>query len=128
MSIEVMRLLQLAAHRDYIQRIEVRVQEDVANYLLNRKRSEVARLEEAASGKQILIRAKAGAAPEFLEFVSYDGNNNEVKFLPFDEPKVLRPRRSDGERGERRERGDRERRPRGDRGHRERGERRERDR
>jgi ribonuclease E len=123
MSIEVTRLLQLAAHRDYIARIEVRVQEDVANYLLNRKRGEIAKLEEA-SGKQITVRAKPGAAPEFLEFVSYDGNNNEVKFLPFDEPKLVRPRRNDRERGERGDRGERS--DRGERGGRERGEREER--
>ena len=49
MSIDVMRMLQLAAHRENIQRIHVRVQEDVANYLLNRKRKEITRLEE--SGK-----------------------------------------------------------------------------
>src|SRR5437763_4571006 len=40
MSIDVMRMLQLAAHRENIYRILVRVQDDVANYLLNRKRQE----------------------------------------------------------------------------------------
>src|SRR5262249_59644971 len=55
MSIEVMRLLQLAAYRDYIHRLEVRVQDDVANYLLNRKRLDVARLEES-TGKMGLVR------------------------------------------------------------------------
>jgi ribonuclease E len=120
-SIEVMRLLQLAAHRDYINRLEVGVHEQVAHYLLNRKRGELARLEEA-SGKQILVRIKPNVAPELVEFLSFDANNNEVKFLPFDEPKVIRPRRERGERGERggRGRGDRER---GDRGDRERGDR-----
>src|ERR671937_2030126 len=38
MSIDVMRMLQLAAHRENIARILVRVQDEVANYLLNRKR------------------------------------------------------------------------------------------
>src|SRR5262249_22678901 len=45
MSIDVMRMLQLAAHRENIHRINVRVHEDVANYLLNRKRKEISRLE-----------------------------------------------------------------------------------
>src|SRR5439155_5504046 len=46
MSLEVIRLLQLAAHREYIRRIEVRVTEAVANYLHNRKRKEINELEE----------------------------------------------------------------------------------
>jgi ribonuclease E len=96
MSIEVMRLLQLAIHREYIQRLEVRVQDDVAHYLLNKKRQEIAKLEET-SGKQIQVRGQAGAAPEFMEFISYDSNSNEVKFLPYDEPPPQRaPRRRDG--------------------------------
>src|SRR5262249_15966190 len=46
MSIDVMRMLQLAAHREPVQRIQVRVADDVANYLLNRKRREISGLEE----------------------------------------------------------------------------------
>ena len=40
MSIDVMRMLQLAAHRDHVHHIEIRVAEDVANYLLNKKRGD----------------------------------------------------------------------------------------
>src|SRR5436853_3770919 len=36
MSIDVMRMLQLAAHRPQVQRIQIHVADDVANYLLNR--------------------------------------------------------------------------------------------
>jgi ribonuclease E len=91
MSIEVMRLLQLAAHRDTLYRIEARVHEDVAFYLLNRKRAEIARLEEASS-KQFFVQGKSGVAPEFMELLCYDNNNNEVKFMPYEEP-VRNPRR-----------------------------------
>ncbi|MCI0638532.1 MAG: Rne/Rng family ribonuclease [Gemmataceae bacterium] len=84
MSIDVMRLVQLAAHREIVQRIEVRVQEDVAHYLLNRKRKEVAQLEE--NGKQIFVRGVVGVSPEYIEFVCFDNNNNEVKFFPYEEP------------------------------------------
>jgi ribonuclease E len=121
-SIEVMRLLQLAAHRDYINRLEVGVHEHVAHYLLNRKRGEIARLEEG-SGKQILVRIKPSVAPEHVDFLSFDANNNEVKFLPFEEPKVIRPRRERGERGERGGRGRGDRGDRGDRGRGDRGDR-----
>jgi ribonuclease E len=89
MSIDVMRLLQLAAHRDQVTRIQVRVAEDVAHYLLNRKRKEITVLEEAGQ-IQVHVSGVAGAAPETLEFLCYDKNNNEVKFMPYEES---RPRR-----------------------------------
>src|SRR6266481_4827609 len=47
MSIDVMRMLQLAAHRENIHRIQIKVAEDVAVYLLNKKRKEITHLEEA---------------------------------------------------------------------------------
>jgi ribonuclease E len=81
MSIDVMRMLQLAAHRENIDRISVRVHDDVANYLLNRKRKEITRLEENGT-IQVTISGTSGVSPELLEFVCYDNNNNEVKFLP----------------------------------------------
>jgi ribonuclease E len=90
MSIEVMRMLQLAAHRDHVYRIEVRVADDVANYLLNKKRGEIARLEESGNN-QVQIRGVIAAPPETLEFTCYDNNNNEVKLFPGELPS--RPRR-----------------------------------
>src|SRR5947209_1967363 len=89
MSIEVMRLLQLAAHKDGVTRIVVRVADDVAHYLLNKKRKEIARLEEGGS-LQVQIQGALGAPPETLEFACYDSNNNEVRFLNYNEE---RPRR-----------------------------------
>ncbi|MCI0685275.1 MAG: Rne/Rng family ribonuclease [Gemmataceae bacterium] len=100
MSIEVMRLLQLAAHREYISRLDVSVQDEVAHYLLNRKRQDIAKLEET-SGKQIQVRGRLNVAPEFLELVSFDNNGNEVKFLPYDEPAPPRPTRRREGRGRR---------------------------
>ncbi len=87
MSIEVMRLLQLAVHRPVVQRIKVQVHEQVAQYLLNRKRKEIFHLEEQG-GKAVAVRSAGTAVPpEHLEFLCYDNNNNEVKFLPFEEPR-----------------------------------------
>src|SRR5205823_2445615 len=89
MSIEVMRLLQLAAHRENIHRIDIRVAEEVANYLLNRKRKEICVLEE--SGKiQVQVTGVTGAPPETLDFVCSDPNNNEVKFLQNEETRARR--------------------------------------
>ncbi|HTU17240.1 MAG TPA: Rne/Rng family ribonuclease [Gemmataceae bacterium] len=90
MSIDVMRMIQLAAHREYVHHIEIRVAEDVANYLLNKKRREIARLEEAGN-ILVQIRGTSAAPPETLEFVCYDNNNNEVKLFPTELP--MRPRR-----------------------------------
>jgi hypothetical protein len=58
--------------------------------LLNKKRKEIARLEEAGE-IQTVITGQIGVSPETLEFVCYDNNNNEVKFLPSNED--VRPRR-----------------------------------
>jgi ribonuclease E len=93
MSIDVMRLLQLAAHRDFVARVQVRVSEEVAAYLLNKKRREVTRLEETGN-ITVQVHAAPGAPPEFLEFLCYDNNNNEVKLpYPPDERSGSRPRR-----------------------------------
>jgi ribonuclease E len=89
MSIDVMRLLQLAAHRENIHRIQARVHEDVASYLLNRKRKEISRLEESGE-LQVTISAAAGVSPELLELTCFDNNNNEIKFLTYED---TRPRR-----------------------------------
>src|SRR5439155_24473369 len=45
MSIDVMRLLQLAAHKEAVGRVQVRVHAAVGEYLLNRKRGEICQLE-----------------------------------------------------------------------------------
>ncbi|MBL8793654.1 MAG: Rne/Rng family ribonuclease [Planctomycetia bacterium] len=85
MSIDVMRLVQLAAHRPTVARVEIKVAEEVALYLLNKKRRELARLEETGE-IQVNVTGKLGAAPEALEFVCYDNNNSEVKVLHQEEP------------------------------------------
>jgi ribonuclease E len=81
MSIDVMRLIQLAAHREQISRIQVTVAEEVAGYLLNKKRKEISQLEEQR-GIQVFVSGKAGGPPEMLDFVCYDSNNSEMKVFP----------------------------------------------
>ncbi|HZT82740.1 MAG TPA: Rne/Rng family ribonuclease, partial [Gemmataceae bacterium] len=82
MSIEVMRMLQLAAHRPSVARVQVTVADEVAHYLLNKKRKDIGRLEETGN-IQVQITGVPGAAPETLEFTCLDNNNNEVRLLPF---------------------------------------------
>jgi ribonuclease E len=85
MSIDVMRMLQLAAHREQVHRVDIRVAADVADYLLNKKRGEIARLEEGGN-IQVCVRGAPGAPPETLEFGCFDHNNNEVKLWPVEVP------------------------------------------
>ncbi len=79
MAIEVVRLLILAAQRPAISRVKITVAEDVADYLNNRKRHELARLEE--EGKMALqVVGVESAAPEHLVVECRDADDREVKF------------------------------------------------
>ena len=85
MSIDVMRMLQLASHKESVWRVQVRVQMAVAEYLLNRKRHEIGQL-EATGNMQVTVTGMTGVSPETLELVCYDRHNNEVKLLPGEPP------------------------------------------
>ncbi len=91
MSIEVMRMIQLAAHRDNVDHIDIKVTASVANYLLNRKRKEISRLEEEGN-IAVQIIGVPHAPPETLDFLCYDSNNNEVRLHPV-EAQPRRPAR-----------------------------------
>jgi ribonuclease E len=81
MSIDVMRLLQLGAHREAIARVVVRVHKEVADYLLNRRRGDIHKLEEAGK-MQVIVEGVPGAPPELLDLVCYDNHNNEMRLFP----------------------------------------------
>jgi len=88
MSIEVMRMLQLAAHRTpAIQRIEVTVHNEVAHYLLNRKRKEIAGLEERAK-MEVLITGQPAISPDTCAIKCFDHNGNEVRLIPPTPPRL----------------------------------------
>jgi ribonuclease E len=95
MSIDVMRLLQLAAHREGIHRLDVRVHADVANLLLNRKRQEIVALESSGE-MQVTIIGVPASPPEMLHFACFDRNGHEVKFSL--EPIARPPERERGRR------------------------------
>lgn len=90
MSIDVMRMVQLAAHHENVARIDIRVSDDVAHYLLNKKRKEIAKLEEREM--QVNITGVVGVSPELLELTCTDSNNSEIKLLPAEETPRLRRR------------------------------------
>lgn len=79
MAIEVVRLLILAAQRPTIAAVKIAVAEPVADYLNNRKRHELARLEE--EGEMTLqIVGVENVAPEYLVVECHDGDDRDVKF------------------------------------------------
>ncbi|MBX3400412.1 MAG: Rne/Rng family ribonuclease [Gemmataceae bacterium] len=128
-GIEVMRLLQLAVHRAGSNgtgpsSVHVSVHPDAAFQLLNKKRRDIAALEEKGR-TEITIVPVPNVSPDHLEIKCHDANGNEVRLLPpVPPPKVYgRPPRDRGDR----ERGDRDRGER-DRGERDRGDRGDRDR
>jgi len=81
MGIEVMRLLQLAAHRcPGGSSVTVTVNADVAAHMLNKKRREIAELESRA-GMEVTIEGRFGASPELCEFKCIDSNGMEVRLM-----------------------------------------------
>ncbi len=85
MAIDVMRLLALATHRDEIRRIAITVSPGVASYLNNRKRREIARIEDECS-MAIQVSAAPQAPAEHLLIECFDANGNEVRLHPLPVP------------------------------------------
>ena len=78
MSIDVIRTLILASHLDKVQHISVRVNDEVAHYLNNSKRKELARIEEDG-GLTIQILGSENSFPEHLELKCEDESGRAVK-------------------------------------------------
>ena len=81
MSIDVMRILALASHREDIRRIHIGVAPGVAAHLNNRKRKEITQIELDAN-MTIHIRNEEEAPAEHLQIDCFDANNNEVRLFP----------------------------------------------
>ncbi len=91
MSIDVMRLLALAAHREDIRRVNITVNPDVATYLNNRKRKEIARF-ESEGNVMVYIHPEPNAPREHLQLDCFDAQNGEVRLLPAPPPPPRRGR------------------------------------
>ncbi|MFM8570298.1 MAG: ribonuclease E/G [Pirellula sp.] len=81
MAIEVTRILMLACQHQGVAKVNVRVNENVAAYLNNRKRRELIQLEES-SGVAILIMGSDSQFPEFLEVDCRDKDGGIIS-IPF---------------------------------------------
>ncbi len=78
MSIEVIRMLALAVRSEHIERVTVRVNDEVAAYLNNKKRREVTEMEDA--GKMtVQILGSEGLFPEHLELDCRDNHGERVE-------------------------------------------------
>jgi ribonuclease E len=79
MAIEVIRALMLASQEPGVAKIAVTVADDVANYLNNRKRRELSKLEDEIN-LVIQIISKEGVAPEYLYIQCTDATGREIRF------------------------------------------------
>lgn len=77
MSIEVIRMLMLASQQPHIARVTVRVNDEVASYLNNRKRKDITQLEEEG-GMSVQILGSEDLYPEHLELDCRDEKGQEI--------------------------------------------------
>jgi ribonuclease E len=78
MAIEVIRMLMLASQQPHNCRVTVRVNDEVASYLNNRKRREITLLEEEGQ-MTVQILGSEGLFPEHLELDCRDAEGREIK-------------------------------------------------
>ena len=78
MAIEVIREIMLATHAEHVDRVVVHVNDEVAAYLNNRKRRELAELED--HGKMtVQVLGSESAYPEALKMECFDGKGSIVE-------------------------------------------------
>jgi ribonuclease E len=80
MAIEVIRKLMMCAHNERIAKVSVTVEEEVANYLNNRKRRELTRIEDEYN-LQVQILSREDVSPEFLRIECEDSSGRDIKFV-----------------------------------------------
>jgi len=79
MAIEVVRLLILASQQTDVARVGVTVDDEVATYLNNKKRRELAKIEDDAR-ISVQIFGREGVTPEHLVVECFDATGRELKF------------------------------------------------
>jgi ribonuclease E len=77
MAIEVVRMLALASQQPKIERVTVRVNDEVATYLNNRKRREIMQLEDEAH-MLVQVLGSESLFPEHLEIECRDNEGREM--------------------------------------------------
>lgn len=77
-AIEAFRLLLLASHREGTTHVTLAVADDVAEYLNNRKRRELAALEDQAKITAQVV-GREGVAPDYMQITCKDAAGRELK-------------------------------------------------
>jgi len=77
MAIEVVRKLIVCAQTPQVARITVTVEEEVANYLNNKKRRDLVQLEQE-NNVEVQVVSAEGLSPEFLKIDCVDASGREV--------------------------------------------------
>jgi ribonuclease E len=80
MAIEVVRMLILASQQEDAAKVVVTVADEVATYLNNKKRRELAKIEDD-SGISVQIYGREGVPPEHLVVECFDAGGRDLKFL-----------------------------------------------
>jgi hypothetical protein len=96
MSLDVMRRLAIAVNSQRVHRVEMSVCPDVAFFLLNRKRAQIAGLESAAR-KRVVVKSDAHLGLDELRMELYDSRDGLIYLDEFGGPPLpqqeQRPRR-----------------------------------
>ena len=79
MAIEVVRMLILASQQEDASKVAVTVADEVATYLNNKKRRELAKIEDDA-GISVQIYGREGVPPEHLVVECFEAGGRDVKF------------------------------------------------
>ena len=79
MAIEVVRKLIMRTHLEQVAQVTVTVEEEVANYLNNKKRRELVKIEDD-NNVEVQVVSGEGLSPEYLKIDCVDANGREVKF------------------------------------------------
>ena len=74
-----MRMLQLSVTRDDISRLTITVHDEVATWINNRKRREIAQFEDV-SQVELHIIGQDAASPEHLGIEAWEANGRTVRF------------------------------------------------
>ncbi len=77
MSLDVMRKLAIATNDERVARVELTVHNDVANYLNNRKRRQLADLEES-TGKKIIVKTGSVLGLDEVRYELFDSRDGLV--------------------------------------------------
>ena len=77
MAIDCIRLLTYVSQQHAVARIELAVDPDIAEYLQNQKRRELAAVEEQAS-TAVTIEGKRTKSPESVEMTCYDNSGRVI--------------------------------------------------